>query len=148
MAECAKGVYRPRCPRETPFYRLVEEHHERFEHRQCFARHSVFKMLLRKGLLTPERIKLMKSWEHSGFNVNAAVRIRAPFSMNKIRYDTITQTVIYKTKMVERPNRNFEIFGPLVCPDFGGAEVRLVAANIATLHAIGGSSRDHNLAKH
>lgn len=63
---------------------------------------SRFLVLLRKGLLTPERIKLMKSWEHSGFNVNAAVRIgaydaagrenlaryliRAPFSMNKIRY--------------------------------------------------------------
>ena len=31
MAECAKGVYRPRRPRETPFYRLVEEHYERFE---------------------------------------------------------------------------------------------------------------------
>jgi len=92
-------------------------------------RHSVFKMLLRKGLLTPERIKLMKSWEHSGFNVNAAVRIgaddtigrenlaryliRAPFSMNKIRYDPAATTVIYKTKMVEGPNRNFEIFDPL-----------------------------------
>ena len=31
MAECAKGVYRPRRPWETPFYRLVEEHYERFE---------------------------------------------------------------------------------------------------------------------
>ena len=31
MAECAKGVYRPRRPRETPLYRLVEEHYERFE---------------------------------------------------------------------------------------------------------------------
>jgi len=31
MAECAKGVYRPRRPRETPFYRIVEEHFERFE---------------------------------------------------------------------------------------------------------------------
>jgi len=31
MAECAKGVYRPRRPRETAFYRLVEEHYERFE---------------------------------------------------------------------------------------------------------------------
>jgi hypothetical protein len=92
-------------------------------------RHRVFKMLLRKGLLTPERVKLMRSWAHSGFNVNASVRIvaddatgrenlaryliRAPFSMNKIRYDTIAQTVIYKTKMVEGPNRNFEIFDPL-----------------------------------
>jgi len=31
MAECAKGVYRPRRPCETPLYRLVEEHYERFE---------------------------------------------------------------------------------------------------------------------
>ncbi len=31
MAECAKGVYRPRRPRETAFYRLVEEHYEQFE---------------------------------------------------------------------------------------------------------------------
>ena len=31
MADCAKGVYRPRRPRETPFYRLVEEHYEQFE---------------------------------------------------------------------------------------------------------------------
>lgn len=38
-------------------------------------RHRVFKMLLRKGLLTPERIKLMQTWRHSGFNVNASVRI-------------------------------------------------------------------------
>ena len=66
-------------------------------------RHRVLKMLLRKELLTPERITLLRSWEHSGFNVNATVRIgaddvagrenlaryliRAPFSMNKIRYD-------------------------------------------------------------
>jgi hypothetical protein len=31
MAECAKGVYRPRRPRETAFYHLVEEHYEKFE---------------------------------------------------------------------------------------------------------------------
>ena len=30
MAECAKGVYRPRRPRETAFYRLVEEHYDGF----------------------------------------------------------------------------------------------------------------------
>lgn len=89
----------------------------------------MFKMLLRKGLLTPERIKLMKSWEHSGFNVNASVRIgaddatgrenlaryliRAPFSMNNIRHDAAAGSVIYKTKMVPGANRNFEIFAPL-----------------------------------
>jgi hypothetical protein len=92
-------------------------------------RHRVCRMLQRKGLLTPERVKLMRSWAHSGFNVNASVRIgptdaagrenlaryliRAPFSMNKIRYDHAAQSVIYKTKMVPGANRNFEVFNPL-----------------------------------
>jgi hypothetical protein len=39
--------------------------------------------------------------------------IRAPFSMNKIRFDTAPQAVIHKTKMVEGANRNLEIFVPL-----------------------------------
>jgi hypothetical protein len=86
-------------------------------------------VLRRKGLLTPQRIKLMRSWAHSGFNVNAAVRIvtddaagrenlaryliRVPFSMNKIRYEPKAQSVIYKTKIVHGANRNFEDFDPL-----------------------------------
>lgn len=28
---CANGIYRPRRPRETAFYRLVEEHFERYD---------------------------------------------------------------------------------------------------------------------
>ena len=75
------------------------------------------------------QIRLLESWENSGFNINAAVRIgadeavgrenlaryliRAPFSMDKIHYDPAAQTVIYKTKMVDGPNRNFELFDPL-----------------------------------
>jgi hypothetical protein len=86
-------------------------------------RHRVFTTLMRKGLLAPERVKLMQSWALSGFSVNAAVRIgaedsagrenlahsliRAPFSMNKTHDDAAAQAVIYKTKMVEGPNRNF-----------------------------------------
>ena len=70
-------------------------------------------MLRRKGLLTPERTKLMRSWAHSGFNVNAQVRIgaddatglenlahnliRAPFSMNKIRYDAAAAAVVCRS---------------------------------------------------
>jgi len=92
-------------------------------------RHRVFKMLMKKGLLSEERVRLLRSCENSGFNVNATVRIgtddaagrenlaryliRAPFSMNKIRYDPAAATVIYTTKMVEGPNRKFEIFDPL-----------------------------------
>jgi hypothetical protein len=77
---------------------------------EALLRYRVFKMLLRKGLLTSERVKLMQSWRHSGFNANASVcvgaddaagrenlaryLIRAPISKNKIRYDTVAQTVI------------------------------------------------------
>jgi len=32
---------------------------------------------MKKGLLNAERVKLMESWEHSGFNIDASVRIGA-----------------------------------------------------------------------
>ena len=35
------------------------------------------------------------------------------YTMVKIHYDPAAQTVIYKTKMVDGPNRNFELFDPL-----------------------------------
>ena len=70
----------------------------------------VFKMLMKKGLLNAERVKLMESWEHSGFNIDASVRIgaedatgrenlaryliRAPFSGEKITYNATEGTVI------------------------------------------------------
>ena len=125
MAECAKGVYRPRRPRETAFYRLVEEHYESFEQvypERYEDRYGFFRPVIRETVY-------MGSWAHSGFNVNATVRIgaddatgrenlaryliRAPFSMNKIRYDPKARSVIYKTKMVAGANRNFEVFDPL-----------------------------------
>ena len=31
MAECVKGVYQPRNPRKTAFFRLVDQHYEEFE---------------------------------------------------------------------------------------------------------------------
>jgi hypothetical protein len=59
-------------------------------------------MMLRASLVTPERVKLLLSWTHSGFNVDGSVRvgasdrqgrenisrylIRAPFSVDKIQY--------------------------------------------------------------
>jgi hypothetical protein len=63
-------------------------------------RHRVLKMMLRQGLITSERVRLLLSWKHSGFNVDGSVRvragdakgrenisrylIRAPFSVQKI----------------------------------------------------------------
>ena len=40
-------------------------------------RHRVRKMLIEKGMLSAERVKLMMSWEHAGFNIDASVRISA-----------------------------------------------------------------------
>jgi hypothetical protein len=71
-------------------------------------RHQVCGMLQRKGLLTPERVKLAAGRENL-----ARYLIRAPFSMNKIRHDPKAQSLIYKTKLVPGANRNFEIFDPL-----------------------------------
>lgn len=50
---------------------------ERLDFEPALFRHRVLGMLRRKGLLTPERIRLMRSWAHSGFNVNAQVRVGA-----------------------------------------------------------------------
>jgi ribosomal protein S27E len=155
MAECAKGVYRPRRPRETAFYRLVEEHYERFEQvyperyedRYGFfrpvIRETVYKYLgcgdLKQGFARvrcrdcgheyllayfckgryfctschTKRAVAFGADDATGRERLARYLIRAPFSMNKIRYDTAAKTVIYKTKMVVGPNRNFEISDPL-----------------------------------
>ena len=73
-------------------------------------RHRVLKMMLRAGLITPQRVKLLLSWKHSGFNVDGSVRvrasnrqgrenisrylIRAPFSVDKIQYSCREGSVI------------------------------------------------------
>jgi len=92
-------------------------------------RHRVLKMMLRTGLVTPKRVKLLLSWKHSGFNIDGSVRvrasdrqgrenisrylIRAPFSVDKIQYSCREGSVIYKTKMVKGPNRNLQVYEQL-----------------------------------
>ena len=48
---------------------------------EALFRHRVFKMLMKKGLLSTERVKLMESWEHSEFNIDASGRIGAADAM-------------------------------------------------------------------
>ncbi len=92
-------------------------------------RHRVLRLLMDKGKLRPERVKMLLGWKHSGFNPDASVRIgardergresisryiiRAPFSVAKLRYLPGKNTVIYKTKLVKGLNRNFGIYTPL-----------------------------------
>jgi hypothetical protein len=92
-------------------------------------RRRVLLMLLQRGKIRPERVRMLLSWSHSGFNLDASVRvkssdtkgresisqylIRAPFSVGKVRYLPDKNTVIYKTKMVRGMNRDFGIYNPL-----------------------------------
>ncbi|MHC4178387.1 MAG: transposase [Planctomycetota bacterium] len=46
------------------------------------------------------------------FNISRYL-IRAPFSVDKIQYSSREGSVIYRTKMVKGPNRNFQVYDPL-----------------------------------
>ena len=92
-------------------------------------RHRVLKLLLDRGKLQPERVRMLLGWQHSGFNVDASVRIgardkrgresiaryiiRAPFSVGKLQYLPGRNTVIYRSKLVKGLNRNFGLYTPL-----------------------------------
>ncbi len=67
-------------------------------------REELFKILLKKEKITPERVELLRSWRHSGFNVSSDRRIaqgerlelegplqymeRAPVSLARLSYDS------------------------------------------------------------
>ena len=94
-------------------------------------RHRVFGMLRRKGLLSPERIKLMESWTHPGFNVDATVRINAGArGGSRGRSSRCRPPTRHRRRRLCVPRGRFikRIFAadPLECPDCGGA-MRIVA---------------------
>ena len=89
-------------------------------------RHRVLQMLLGERRIDETRIRTLLGWRHSGFSLHNAVRIgahntegrravaeyilRAPFSLEKLRYHTTTGTVLYHSKMHPVLKRNFEVF--------------------------------------
>ncbi len=82
----------------------------------------------RKPFLPPERVQVLYSWKHSGFNVHAAERIspeakadlenlaqyilRNPFSVEKMTVESPTDMVIYRSRL----NANKWHVDPLRCP--------------------------------
>jgi hypothetical protein len=92
-------------------------------------RHRVLRLLVDRGKLQPERVKILLGWRHSGFNLDASARVgawdergresisrhimRAPFSVGKLCYLPGKNTVIYKSKLVKGLNRNFGLYTPL-----------------------------------
>ena len=81
---------------------------------EAIFRHKVFRMLLNKGKITAEMVKMLTAWKHSGFNVFCGNRIspsdekamenlaryiiRASFSQERMRYLDQEGTVVYRAK--------------------------------------------------
>lgn len=77
-------------------------------------RHKVLKMLLARGKITRERIRMMDSWNHCGFHVHCGPRIhpgdrqamenlaayivRASFSQTRMQYCPEKSQVLYRSK--------------------------------------------------
>jgi len=81
---------------------------------EAIFRHKVFKMLLKKGKITEEMVRMLLTWRHSGFNVFCGKRIspnddtamenlaryiiRASFSQERMKYLDREGTVVYRSK--------------------------------------------------
>jgi len=81
---------------------------------EAIFRHKVFRMLLKKGKITEELVKMLSAWKHSGFNVFCGNRIspkddsamenlaryiiRASFSQERMQYLEQEGKVVYTAK--------------------------------------------------
>jgi hypothetical protein len=75
---------------------------------------------------TVERVQVLYSWKHSGFNVHAGEHVapeakadiealaqyilRNPFSVEKMTLEWPADIVIYRSRLNAKINRNFEVF--------------------------------------
>ena len=91
-------------------------------------RAKVINLLVEQKLLPPERVQVLYSWKHSGFNLHAGEPIppehkadledlaqyilRNPFSVEKITMEQPGDIVIYRSRPNAKINRNFEVFTP------------------------------------
>jgi hypothetical protein len=91
-------------------------------------RARVITFLTGKGLLPPERARMLRGWVHSGFNIHRSRRvlpeehedlerlaqyiIRNPFSVDKMQVNEQDDTIVYRSGMNPKIRRNFEVFDP------------------------------------
>jgi hypothetical protein len=82
--------------------------------------------LVGQKFLPAERVQVLYSWKHSGFNVHAGEPVppeakadledlaqyilRNPFSVEKMTLESPTDMVIYRSRLNAKINRNFEVF--------------------------------------
>jgi hypothetical protein len=91
-------------------------------------RAKIIQLLITEKLLPPERVQVLYSWKHSGFNLHvgdpvppenkadledlAQDILRNPFSVEKITLESPGDIVIYRSRLNAKINRNFEVFSP------------------------------------
>ena len=91
-------------------------------------RAKIIHLLVQEKLLPAKRVQVLYSWKHSGFNLHAGEQVppeakadledlaqyilRNPFSVEKMTLESPTDTVIYRSKLNAKINRNFEVFSP------------------------------------
>jgi hypothetical protein len=92
------------------------------------CRAKVISLLVEEKLLPPERVQVLYSWKPSGFSVHAGERVapeakadledlaqyilRNPLSVEKMTLESPTDTVICRSRLNAKINRNFEVFTP------------------------------------
>lgn len=95
---------------------------------ELLFRHKIFAMLKKEGLLSDERIKLLLSWRHTGFSVDASVRVdagdtkalervaryilRPPVSLERLSWHEATGEVSYTAKAASSGHTQSERFDP------------------------------------
>jgi len=88
-------------------------------------RAEVLALLRREGQVSAALAEKMLAWRHTGFSVHNAVRVRAsdaagrrrlaqymlraPFSLEKMSYEPVSGTVIYRSRMHKTLKRNFQV---------------------------------------
>jgi len=88
----------------------------------------VITFLVKKGLLPPERARMLRGWTHSGFNVHRSHRVPPrnredmgrlaqyiicnPFPVDKMQPNSSGDSNIYRSGMNPKIQRNFEVFSP------------------------------------
>jgi hypothetical protein len=91
-------------------------------------REEVFKVLLRREKITPERVELLRSWRHSGFRIDASRRVergerkalerlleyfeRPPVSLSRLEY-LPDGRVLYRGNFHPSLGRDYQLVSPL-----------------------------------
>ena len=99
---------------------------------EILFREKVFRLLQQHDLLSDERIKILRSWRHSGFNIDNDVYlypsdtqaietlsryiVRCPVSLQRLHYDKKSNYVIYHPKSKKGPPQNLWVEPSAIAP--------------------------------